>query len=307
MGNVLRVLGIVVASMLLGLVGLFLLLFTICGGLQSSDGGGVLAVCLVLIVGAIALIVFLGRGISSSRAAARGLAVAPAVPSRAYGVPPPGGLTLPSGAPTITPPSPYGAPPYVNLPAGPGPAAQPPVAAQRPVVPLRPLGTTDVQVLVGLRIALVVYVLLSFGSMVSSAISMNRFGHAVGVQLVLRSILGALPVIAVLIAVSVRTPPAGAALDAAAGFGAASILFRIGTFGAMAMTPAFSAMANVPFLLLRLGAFSALEALIAGLALHVRGSVGGLSLGGLAVATIAFLVWHAVIQVAMQMLATLMY
>ena len=49
MGNVLRVLGIVVASMLLGLVGLFLLLFTICGGLKSSDGGGVLAVCLVLI------------------------------------------------------------------------------------------------------------------------------------------------------------------------------------------------------------------------------------------------------------------
>ena len=35
MGNVLRVLGIVLASMLLGLVGLFLLLFTICGGLKE--------------------------------------------------------------------------------------------------------------------------------------------------------------------------------------------------------------------------------------------------------------------------------
>jgi hypothetical protein len=307
MGNVLRVLGIVVASMLLGLVGLFLLLFTICGGLKSSDGGGVLAVCLVLIAGGIALIVFLGRGISSSRAAARGLAVAPAVPAPAYGVPPPGGAVLPSGAPQITPAVPYGAPSDVTPPAAPPPAAQPPLAAQRPVVPLRPLGSTDVQVLVGLRIALVVYVLLSLASTIASAMAMNRYGSAVGVHLVLRSILGLLPVIGLLIAVSVRTPPAPVALDAAAGFGAASILFRFVTFGSMAFTPAFRAMPDVSFLLLRLGAFSALEALIAGLALHVRGSLGGLRLGSLVVATIAFLVWDGVIQVAMQMLTALMY
>ena len=158
--------------------------------------------------------------------------------------------------------------------------------------------------LVGLRIALVVYVLLSFGSMVSSGLAMNRYGNTVAIQMILRSILGALPVIAVLIAVSVRTPPTSVALDAAAGFGVASILFRFVTFGAMAMTPAFRAMPDVSFLLLRLGAFSALEALIAGLALHVRGSVGGMSLGSLAVATVAFLVWDGVVQVAMQMLVT---
>ena len=301
MGNVLRVLGIVVASMLLGLVGLFLLLFTICGGLKSSDGGGVLAVCLALIAGGIALIVFLGRGISSSRAAARGLAVAPAVPSQAYSVPPPGGAAMPMGTPTITPPAPYGAPTFITP-----PTAAAPVAAQRPVVPLRPLGKTDAQVLVGLRVALALYVVLSIGSTLFGAVAMNRYGHGLAVQVFLRSILGVVPAIVVLIAVSIRTPPAAAALDAAGGFGVASILFRLGTFGAMAFTPAFSAMAGVPFLLLRLGVYSALEALIAGLALHLRGSVGGLSIGGLAVATIAFLVWASVVQVAMQLLGTLM-
>src|SRR5215203_5501112 len=78
MGNVLRVLGIVLASMLLGLVGLFLLLFTICGGLKSSDAGGVLAVALLLMAAGVGLIVFLGRGLAVSRAASRGLAVPPA-------------------------------------------------------------------------------------------------------------------------------------------------------------------------------------------------------------------------------------
>lgn len=297
MGNVLRVLGIVVASMLLGLVGLFLLLFTICGGLKSSDGSGVLAVCLVLMVGAIALIVWLGRGLASSRAAARGLAVSPAGAPLVQPMPPAGYAAMPSGAPTITPPSPYGAPP----------AMQPPVAAQGSAVPLRPLGGTDTQVLIGLRIAQVIYVLLSFGSMVATVITTSRYGNGVAIQLLLRAVLGALPVVAVLIAVSVRTPPAGAALDAAAGFGVASILFRLGTFGFMAFTPAFSAMPGVPFLLLRLGAFSALEALIVGLALHLRSSIWGLSLGGLAIATIAFLVWDGLIQVAMQILTALMF
>ncbi len=87
MGNVVRVLGVVLASMLLGLVALFLLLFTICGGLKSADGGGVLAVCLLLIAGSIGLIVFLGRGIATARAASRGLAVPPAGATPAY-VPP---------------------------------------------------------------------------------------------------------------------------------------------------------------------------------------------------------------------------
>ena len=95
MGNVPRVLGIVLASMLLGLVALFLLLFTICGGLKSADGGGVLAVCLLLIAGSIGLIVFLGRGIATARAASPGLAV------------PPGSAT-PAYVPPITPSAPAG-------------------------------------------------------------------------------------------------------------------------------------------------------------------------------------------------------
>ncbi len=279
MGNVLRVLGIVVASMLLGLVGLFLLLFTICGGLKSSDGSSVLAVCLVLIVGAVALIVFLGRGLSTARAAARGLAVAPA------------------GAPMITPPSPYGSSPY----------GEPAVAAAQPGVPGRPSSQTDVQALVGLRIALIIYVLLSVGTTAFSAVSLSRINAGVATQVVLRAILGLVPVVAVLIAVSVRTPPAGAALDAAAGLGVASILFRFGMFGFMAFTPTFSAMPNLSFLLLRFGAYSALEALISGLALHLRSRIGGVSVAGLAVAIIAFLVWDGVIQAAMQMLVTLLY
>src|SRR6187402_1749971 len=106
MGNVMRVLGIVLASMLLGLTGLFLLLFTICGGLKSSDGGGVLAVCLLLIVGGVGLIVFLGRGIVATRAASPGLAVPPAgatpayVPPSAHGAAP---VSTYGGAPMITP------------------------------------------------------------------------------------------------------------------------------------------------------------------------------------------------------------
>ena len=96
MGNVMRVLGIVLASMLLGLTGLFLLLFTICGGLKSSDGGGVLAVCLLLIVGGVGLIVFLGRGIVATRAASTGPRKFTAPSVTTMSLPPPGsGLLRP--------------------------------------------------------------------------------------------------------------------------------------------------------------------------------------------------------------------
>src|SRR5688572_32677909 len=130
MGNVLRVLGIVAASMLLGLVGLFLALFSICGGLKSAEGSGVLAGCLALMAGAVAAIVLLGRGLASSRSTQRGLAVAPV------------------GAPPSSPP------PADAL------AAAPPVTAP-PAIQARPLSATDRQVLVGLRVALAVYIVLS--------------------------------------------------------------------------------------------------------------------------------------------------
>jgi len=192
MGNVLRVLGIVLASMLLGLVGLFLLLFTICGGLTSSDAGWILAVCLVVIAGCIALIVFLGRRISTNRATARGLAVPPAVDA-----------SDPSAAAL------YG--------------TSPPQA--RPALPLRGLAGTDLQTLVALRVCLAILILLSVGSMIFTFVSIGRFGgyggygSSLAMQLTLRSILGLLPPVALLVAVSVRNPPAGVALDAVAGFG----------------------------------------------------------------------------------------
>ena len=171
MGNVLRVLGIVLASMLLGLVGLFLLLFTICGGLKSADGGPILAICLLLMAGGIGLIVFLGRGIVAARAASPGLAVPPA-----------------------------GAAPPAPTPAAPSP---------RPALPLRPFAGTDLQVLVGLRVGLAILILLSLGSMAFNFVNFGRFGSSVAIQLTLRSILGLLPPVALLVAVSVRNPPAG--------------------------------------------------------------------------------------------------
>ena len=148
---------------------------------------------------------FLGRGIVAARAASPGLAVRrrPAVrapPARAR-----------------VPPDVRGRPPARR-----GAAAG---------VPLRPLAGTDLQVLVGLRICLAVLILLSLGSMAFNFVNFGRFGSSVAIQLTLRSVLGLLPPVAVLVAVSVRNPPAGAALDAVAGFGIASILFRFGYLG----------------------------------------------------------------------------
>ncbi len=312
MGNVLRVLGIVIASMLLGLVGLFLLLFTICGGFKSSDGGGVLAICLVLIGGAVTLIVFLGRGLAKSQAATRGLAVAPSVV-----VPPPAyGAAAPDGTPMITPPSPYApSPPPGTYQAAPSPgapataaAAAAPLRASRPVVPLRPLAGSDLQVLIGLRVALVVYILASIGSMVFNFANFSYFGSGVAIQLILRNIITLVPPIAVLVAVSLRNPPAGGALDATAGLAVASIIFRFGYIGFSSLfTAAYAQLAHMPALLLRMAAYSALEAVIAGLALYLRSRIGPLNPAGLIVATVAFLFWEAVVQAAMTTLIGLMY
>jgi hypothetical protein len=292
MGNVLRVLGIIVASMLLGLVALFLVLFSICGGLESSEGGGVLAVCLLLIVGAVGLIIFLGRGLAASRSTSRGLAVAPA-----------GTLPVTYAAPDTYPPaaSPPGAPPA----AAAGAAAH---AASRPVVPLRPLGGTDLQVLIGLRIALAVYILLSIGSVAVNVTNFGRLGSSFAIQMILRSILNVLPPAAVLLAVSIRNPPAGVALDAAAGMGIASILFRFGFLAFSGLfSSTFSQMPDLAFFFLRLGAFSALEAGLVGMAIYLRGRAGPLSPAALIVATVAFLFWDGLVHAAMQALLMMMY
>jgi hypothetical protein len=273
MGNVLRVLGIVAASMILGLAGLVLALFSICGGLKSADGGVVLAICLALIAGAVTVIVILGRGLASSRSAQRGLAVAP------VGVAPP--------ADGLAGPPPVGAPAAMEV---------------------RPLSATDRQVLIGIRVALAVYILLSIGSMAASAFNYRLYGSSVAIQLMLRNVLALLPPAIVLLAVSVRTPPAGTALDAAAGLGIASILFRFGFVGFSGLlTSTFTQTPDMAFLLLRMAAFSAIEAVVAGLALHLRSRLGPANVGAVIVATLVFLLWDGLVQVAMQMLTALMF
>ena len=278
MNNVLRVLGIVLASMLLGLVGLFLLLFTICGGLESSDGGAVLAVCLLLMAGAVGLIVFLGRGLAATRTASRGLAVHPA------------------GA---TPGD-----PRAGAQAPPAPPTGPPLA--RPALALPPLTGTDLHLLVGLRLCLAIYMLLSIGSIVFNIASIGRLGGGVATQLILRGILGLLAPMAVLIAVSVRNPPAGVALDAVAGLGVASIVFR---FGYLAFAGVFASAFHPDVLasmLPRLAGYSMVEAGIAGLAIYLRSRVGPLSPGALAITTLAFPFSEGVVQAVMTALIGVM-
>jgi hypothetical protein len=84
------------------------------------------------------------------------------------------------------------------------------------------------RVLVGLRVCLAIYILLSLGSMAFNFATLSRIGGSFAIQLLLHNILGLLPPVAVLVAVSVRNPPAGGALDAVGGFGVASIIFRFG-------------------------------------------------------------------------------
>ena len=289
MGNVLRVLGIVVAAMVLGLTGLFLLLFTICGGFEASEGSIVLMVCLGLIVAAAGTIVVLGRGISAARTTAKGLAVPPA--AAPYGYTAPAEVVQTPGEASVAP----------------SVSAQP----SRPILPLRaavPLGGIDQQLLIGLRLALGVYVLFLLGSMAFNLANFGRLGSHVAIQLVGRSILSVLPAVAVLLAVSLRNPPAGGALDAAAGLGIASMLFRIGflTFSAL-FTPAFSQMAGVSSLIVRLGAFSALEMAIAGLALRLRSRLGPMNPVSILVAIAGFLIWEGLLQAIMQALLALAY
>lgn len=96
MGNVLRVLGIVVASMVVGVSALVLVIFTICGGFKNPgpESTMTLVVCLSCIAGAITAIVFLARGIKPSGSTQPGLAVPPAPPAPAARIGPLTGTEL---------------------------------------------------------------------------------------------------------------------------------------------------------------------------------------------------------------------
>jgi hypothetical protein len=176
-----------------------------------------------------------------------------------------------------------------------------------PAAAPRPLAETDRQVLIALRAALAVYILLAIGSMIFGLFSFGRYGASLAIQLILRNVLSVLPPAAVLLAVSVRTPPAAAALDAAAGLGIASILFR---FGFLAFSGVFSSLTQIPdlaFFFLRIAAFSAIEAGIAGMAIHLRSRSGPVRPAALIVATVAFLIWDGLVHAAMQALIALLY
>jgi hypothetical protein len=172
----------------------------------------------------------------------------------------------------------------------------------------RPFAGTDVQALVGLRFALAILILFSLGSMAFNFASFTRFGGSVATHLILRSILGLLPPAALLLAVSVRNPPAAAALDAVAGFGVASIMFR---FGYLAFAGAFTSMYSQPdmlsTMLVRLAGFSALEAGIAGLAVYLRSRVGPIGAGPLIVATLVFLFWDVLVQAVLTAMLSVIY
>jgi hypothetical protein len=79
--NVLRILGIIAISMVMGLVALGLLLFTICGGFRhaGTEAGLVAAACVALILGGVAGLVWLGRGLTKAQPPRPGLAVPPAI------------------------------------------------------------------------------------------------------------------------------------------------------------------------------------------------------------------------------------
>src|SRR5690242_542465 len=108
MGNVLRVIVIVLVSLAMGVAGLFLLAFTVCGGLSSRDGVGVFAVCLVVILGGMGITAFLALGLDGRRSGATslGLAVPPSIRSAPGTDPPAAAVSAPPPLPPapVTPP-----------------------------------------------------------------------------------------------------------------------------------------------------------------------------------------------------------
>lgn len=80
MGNVLRLLAIVLISLVMGVAGLFLLVFTACGGLRTRKDVGFLAVCVAAILVGMIVTAFLALGLDGRRSTGvttLGLAVPP--------------------------------------------------------------------------------------------------------------------------------------------------------------------------------------------------------------------------------------
>jgi hypothetical protein len=112
----------------------------------------------------------------------------------------------------------------------------------------------------------------------------------------------------VLAAVSVRTPPAPLALDAAAGLSIASLLFRVGMIAFTGLfTSAYTRGGGLFFVLVWMAVFSTIEAVVAGLALHLRSRAGPFNAVSLVAAVVAFLLWDGLVQAAMQLLLAALY
>lgn len=261
MGNVWRILGIVLISMVLGLTSLFLLLFTICGGFKSSGGEGATVVLITgaIIVCGVAGIVWLGRGIAASRQAPAGLAVQPAYAG--------------------------GAPPPEGTPAFPVPQAS-----------RAPLAGNDLQLLIFLRILLVASILFTLGASAFTFIRFQNAGFSPGlaIQILFSSLFGVLPTMLLLLAV--RNPPSGLGLDAIAGMSIAGILFRAGTFVTYGLFSLRSGGVGLLEFIGRLAIFTLIDMAIAGLAIALRRKVDTTTWARLLVTTAAFLVWEWLTQ-----------
>ena len=278
MGNVLRVLGIIAVSLVLSLTALFLVLFTICGGFQDRNVNGaiVLAVCLGIFVGGVALIIWMGRGMQVARrpgpgGTPAGLAVPP---SAAAG----GASTYTTGEVSSSTSAPSGA----------------------------PRAGTDLQLRNILRGSLALLAFLPIAMMAWSFPTYTAITPGMGIYMAIQAVLNALPP-AILTFVLFRNPPPGLALDATAGMTIASILFRGLFFVYMVLSTQLGNMPNLPIYVARLGFVTVVEAAIVVLALVVRKRVGPLNPGALVLAVIAFLCWEGVLQGLMTTLIRRVY
>ena len=275
MGNVLRILGIIAVSMIMSLTALFLVLFSICGGFQDRNVNGplVLAVCGGIFVGSVALIVWMGRGIHSTRRLATGAA--------------PGGLAVPPAAPHAA----------AGYPGRPAATAAGPVA---------PLAGSDLQQLNVLRGSLALLAFVPIALMAWSFPTYRAVTPGMGLYMAIQAVLNAVPP-AILAFVLFRNPPPGLGLDATAGMGIASIGFRILFFGYMILSTQMGAMSNMAMFIGRLGFFTVFEAGIVALALLVRRRVGPINAGALVLAVFGFLAWEIGLQTLMTLLIRLVY
>jgi hypothetical protein len=263
MGNVLRILGIIAISMVIGLVALFLLLFTICGGFRTAgpEEGILVIVCAAVILGGVAAIVWLGRGLTKAQPAQVGLAVPPADRPIA---------------------------PYAAVGAA-IPQAQ--LAEPRPR-----LKGQEFQWLVLLRIALAGYAFMTFGSTALAYVSMMQVSASTfALPMFAGAVIGAAPFILVL--VLLKDPPSAVVLDLAAGMAGGSIVFRILWWLFMSLTWQMGSGADMlPAMIGRLVLFSAVEAGIVALAVLLRKRIESGNWGRLIAIGVGFAVYEWISQ-----------